>query len=176
MPESVSNSQSQQLVINLIEYFEKEKQNMAPLLSLTSVLQRVADALKIAPKTVSNITKRHAEDPVLRTLNKKRSVKSCIDIDENIKHEVRNVLYDMCANKQNITITSLQQTLKDKQILNLGRTSMYKIIKDCGFRYKKTDNRRALCEQRHVAAMRTAFLREYVKKLEKNRRFNNGWT
>jgi transposase len=164
MPGSVLNSQSQQLVVNLIEYFEKEKENMAPLLPLSSVLQRVADALKIAPRTVSTIKSRHAEDPILRTPNKKRQrVKQCIDIDDNIKHEVRNVLYDMCAKKQNITVTTIYQTLKKQQILNVGRTSVHKIIKECGFRYKKSDNRRALFEQNHIAAMRTTFLREYIK-------------
>lgn len=168
MPGKVLGSQAQQFVINLLSYFEEEKVNEGPLISITQVRLRVAAALKISSNTVSRIKKKHRENPILTSPNKKRirqKLKS-EDICETQKMEVRDAIYNMHSKRQHITLTTLQNELREKQIIEIGRTSLYGLLKSCGFSYRKDDNRRALCEKNHVAAMRAVFLRKYMENLE----------
>ncbi|KAJ3638075.1 hypothetical protein MTP99_001483 [Tenebrio molitor] len=46
---------SKEMIASLIEYFTKERDHGGPLLSLKSIQQRVADALKINLRTVSSV-------------------------------------------------------------------------------------------------------------------------
>jgi hypothetical protein len=46
---------SKEMIASLIEYFTKERDHGGPLLSLKSIQQRVADALKINLCTVSSV-------------------------------------------------------------------------------------------------------------------------
>ncbi|KAK4885763.1 hypothetical protein RN001_002034 [Aquatica leii] len=48
-----------ELIHNLVDYFNQEKQNNGPLIPLTAVHARVSDALKIDTKTISNALRRH---------------------------------------------------------------------------------------------------------------------
>lgn len=85
------------------------------------------------------------------------------DADEAVKQEVRNVIYNMCAAKEHITVDSLLQRIRDKEIIEIGRTSLYRLIKSIGFQYSIDGNRRGLCEKPHIAHMRVKFLREYME-------------
>ncbi|KAF5300315.1 hypothetical protein FQA39_LY11172 [Lamprigera yunnana] len=55
-PRSITVDES---IHNLVEYFNKEKQNNGPLTPLTAVHARISDALKIDTKTISNALRRH---------------------------------------------------------------------------------------------------------------------
>ncbi|KAK4885304.1 hypothetical protein RN001_001575 [Aquatica leii] len=52
--------QFQQFVLSLLNYFEREKKNNGPLISLSSVQERVANALGISVSTVKRIKARSA--------------------------------------------------------------------------------------------------------------------
>ncbi|XP_050510051.1 uncharacterized protein LOC126891755 [Diabrotica virgifera virgifera] len=98
------NSQSQQLVLNLCEYFEMEKINGGPLEPLSSVQERVAAALKISRKTISVIKKRKENNPVLPKPGKSRprSKSKTTDLPEGTKITIRNTLYSMYEEKLTI--------------------------------------------------------------------------
>ncbi|XP_026740220.1 uncharacterized protein LOC113502754 [Trichoplusia ni] len=54
---TILDSQSRELVIRLRDYFERERTNGGPLISIDRVVDRVAAALDIGRNTVSRITK-----------------------------------------------------------------------------------------------------------------------
>lgn len=54
---SVLKGESRELVVRLRDYFELEQQNGGPLLPLSQVCNRVADALSIGSAYVTRISK-----------------------------------------------------------------------------------------------------------------------
>jgi hypothetical protein len=79
------------------------------------------------------------------------------------KFEIRNTLYDMVARKEFLTLDSLLGVVKRKQIIDVSRSSLYGILKQLGFKYKKYSDSTVLCEKRYVVQLRTHFLRQYLK-------------
>ncbi|CAH1970170.1 unnamed protein product [Acanthoscelides obtectus] len=66
-------SQSQGLVLPLLNYFQQEKDNGGPLLPLLAVQERVAQALSISLSTITRIQRRlSSNENVLRSPGKKR--------------------------------------------------------------------------------------------------------
>ncbi|KAK4879909.1 hypothetical protein RN001_008055 [Aquatica leii] len=72
MPGNRLNSQSREMVIHLLAYFQKEKENGEPLESVNSIQDRVAIALNISKRTVCSIKLEKIENPVLSSPSKKR--------------------------------------------------------------------------------------------------------
>ncbi|KAL1488382.1 hypothetical protein ABEB36_014856 [Hypothenemus hampei] len=97
MPGKTLHSQARNLVANLLEYFEAERDNKGPLISVNAVHQRVADALKISVGTVASIKKCKDQHKLLTSPGTSRSRQKLKtrDLDENTKMDVRNTLYNM---------------------------------------------------------------------------------
>ncbi|KAL1488687.1 hypothetical protein ABEB36_014486 [Hypothenemus hampei] len=89
MPGKILHSQARNLVANLLEYFEAERDNKGPLIS------RVADALKIFVGTVASIKKCKDQHKLLTSpgTSRPRQKLKTRDLDENTKMDVRNALY-----------------------------------------------------------------------------------
>lgn len=115
-------SQSQQLVVNLLNYFQREKENGGNLLPLSAVqevkriivfknwcyfndwfvFQRVADALGLSISTVKRVKSRSIVNPILTSPGKKRPRKKVKseDLPDTSKMHIRNTLYTMYANSK----------------------------------------------------------------------------
>jgi transposase len=72
----------------------------------------------------------------------------------------------MFANREHVTIDRLLKRLQEKHLFEHSRSRLYRLMQEIGFRFKKSSNRKALCEQKHVVVLRQRFLREYVHLLE----------
>ncbi|KAF5298955.1 hypothetical protein FQR65_LT09504 [Abscondita terminalis] len=148
------------MLINLLAYFEQEKDNGVPLIPLTfNVCSRVATALGISIDSVKRIKSDHRSNPIISSPGKKRSRKKSKseDLPESSKMCIRNTLY---TKKQHVTVNSLNDELKNKHIL-LNR-ALYEI----GFKFKKDDHRRSLIEKSHITTMRIKFLQCYMQNLK----------
>ncbi|KAI4455464.1 transposable element-related [Holotrichia oblita] len=167
-------SQSQQLILNLLEYFEREKQNDGPLLPLSSVQKRVADALKISLFSVKRIKNRSVQNTVLSSPGKTRHRRKTKteDLPEGIKMNIRNTLYNMYSQskfpiivcERHVTVTLLNNELRENQI-TLGNSSLNRAFHLLGFDFRKDSNRRALMEKPYIADMRLQHLRNYMQNL-----------
>lgn len=60
-----------------------------------------------------------------------------------------------------ITINTLYGELKERDTIDFSRSVLYNLLAELGLKYKKNDNRRALCERSNVVKKRIAFLRKY---------------
>ncbi|CAH2238480.1 jg14089 [Pararge aegeria aegeria] len=92
------NSQSRALVVKLAEYFERESVNGGPLLPVTQVQDRVAEALGIGKKTIRNILKEKygpsgTEENVLHTPKRRKKSKPVTGIETFDAHAIRNHVY-----------------------------------------------------------------------------------
>uniref|UniRef100_A0A6P7G776 Uncharacterized protein LOC114338511 n=1 Tax=Diabrotica virgifera virgifera TaxID=50390 RepID=A0A6P7G776_DIAVI len=63
--------------------------------------------------------------------------------------------------EKHVTLTSLNNELKNKEIVSISNPSLSKILKELGFKYRKDDNRRSLMERTNIASQRACFLRKY---------------
>lgn len=65
--------------------------------------------------------------------------------------------------EQHITLKSLSAVLRERDIFAGGQTSLWKILRNIGFHYKKDDPKRALMELPHIVLKRINFLSEYIR-------------
>ncbi|KAF5276978.1 hypothetical protein FQR65_LT16102 [Abscondita terminalis] len=123
------------MVINLLAYFEQEKDNGGPLIPLTCVQERVATALGISIASVKRVKSDHRSNPTLSSPGKKRSRKKSKseDLPESSKMCIRNTLYTMYTKKQQVIVNSLNVELKNKHIL-LSNRSLNRVLHEIGFK------------------------------------------
>lgn len=156
--------EGRKMVLNAVNFFSKEKDNGGPLSSILAVQQRTADCLQVGRSTVQRVCELQNNGQEDRSRTRK-SFKSR-DVPDAVKTEVRNLIYCMYEKKIRITLDTLSQHIEQKQIWEFKRTSLWKLVKDLGFRFKKTNHRVGLCEQSHVVSLRIKFLSEFIKNLD----------
>lgn len=163
MPGKQLNSQSQELVLKLLHYFEMEKENGGPLVPINCVQERVSEALGISLSTVSRIKHKsnrcEGSIPAKKPRNCRKPKTS--DLDEPIKMEVRNTVYNMYKQKKHVTLCSLREELEAKEILQISTMSLRTLLLHLGFKYKAENNRKVLMERSNIVAKRSFFLRKY---------------
>jgi hypothetical protein len=148
MPKSVRKIVQDKLdrvILNVLKYFEHETQNQCVTESFLAVHKRTSLATGICERTITNVLKRNQEpdvtvsdddeedvqnhQPTKREI-KPRTRRYLTDIHGNTKFEIRNTLYDMVARKEFLTLDSLLGVVKRKQIIDVSRSSLYRIVKD----------------------------------------------
>lgn len=163
---TILNSESREFVVRLREYFEREYQNGGPLLPLSQVGDRVADALGIGRATVSRISKEKygessMEENALSTPSKKRKKKCPVtDIDDFDAASIRNHVYAYYTRGELPTLSKLSASLKESDLFNGSLPSLSSILKKVGFDYKKCDKRKIVMERSDIAVARITFLRK----------------
>ncbi|CAH2010302.1 unnamed protein product [Acanthoscelides obtectus] len=159
------SSQSQGLVLSLLNYFQQEKDNGGPLLPLLAVQERVAQALSISLSTITRIQRRlSSNDNVLRSPGKKRPRKKSktTDLSDAVRHNIRDTVYQMYSEsndneQKHVTIANLNKTLKEKELASISNSSLQRVLPTIGFKYKKDGNRRFLVEQSTYAKMNSGW-------------------
>lgn len=160
--------EGRELLLSVVDYFTRERNNGGPLRSVLAVQQRVADCLDVHVNTVKKVVASRGNDEDMnKKIKRLRRHSRSLDVPEAVKTEVRNVVYWMYAMKIIITMSELlRQVVIEKQIWDFKRTSLWQLVKSLGFRFRKTNYRVGLCEQSHVVTMRQKFLKDYVANLD----------
>ena len=159
-------SQAREFVVRLRDYFERERENGGTLLPVSNVLDRVADALDIGRNTVSRITREKygahdTEENKLSTPNKKRTKKASVtDVDSFAADAIRNHIYNYYQNKELPTLLKLVKSLKDADLFTGSPTSLWRLLKDIGFQFKKVNKRKIIMERGDIALARVTFLKK----------------
>ncbi|KAF5303384.1 hypothetical protein FQA39_LY09975 [Lamprigera yunnana] len=153
------------LLLNVFDYFTREKGRGGPLQSVFAVQRRTSEVLQASTSTVEGVlhSKRNIMD--LETPPRKRAKPKCEDIPDYLKQRIKTMIYTMYENKEVVTLDSLLKKMEVNGINNIGRTTLSKLLKHLEFKYKITDNRRSLCELSDVVTKRNAFLRRYIQNL-----------
>ncbi|GBP49369.1 hypothetical protein EVAR_24674_1 [Eumeta japonica] len=171
MPQGkVIKGQTRKFVLRLRVYFEKESLNGGPLIPATQVRDCVATALGISAPTVVKMTKEGfgssgMEQNKLSILKKKRQPCKVTAIDSFVTDVIRRSIYDYYQKKKIPTFKKLVQSLRNSGLFRGQKSSLAKVLKGIGFRFKKCDKRKILMERNDVALCRCEFLRQ-AKKIE----------
>lgn len=148
------------LICNLHKYFIAEKNNGGPLKSVTSVQQRVCDALEISESKLRSTIKNENSEVPENDHHHTRLLLKTNNMLEGRKFQIRNIIYQMRANKEHVTLDTILLKLKERKFGDIGRTSLWQVLHNIGFKFKKEDNRKALCERSSVVHKRIEFLRK----------------
>lgn len=154
------------VILKVEEYFKKEKENGGPLLSTVAVQQRTADSCGISRRTLVNIHNLQKDGDIEKKNKKRRLSLKTKDLPEGVKCQIREVIYDMYKQKEVVTLDSTLEKIRSREICDIGRNSLSSVLKQLGFKYHKTNNRKILCEQQHIVSKRWSFLRKYLANLK----------
>ncbi|XP_050516616.1 uncharacterized protein LOC126891481 [Diabrotica virgifera virgifera] len=94
---------------------------------------------------------------------KSRRRPKTVDLPEGCKFEIRETIYKMRERKEHVSLDSVLEKLKERKTFEISRISLWRVLRQIGFKFKKKDNRKALCERASVVHKRIEFLRNYKK-------------
>ena len=122
-----------------IRLFEKEKQEQRSLLH-NQVVKRTAMACGIGTTTVSRLHKDFQGCEGLLPSPEKWYVESQVQIalDEYDVAAIHKKIHQFYERKEYPTLDSLLGVLKAKELFKGGRTTLWKVVHEMGFHYKKT--------------------------------------
>ncbi|KAF7266544.1 hypothetical protein GWI33_020053 [Rhynchophorus ferrugineus] len=111
------NSQSQKQIASLINYFERERDNGGPLLPITCVRERVADALRVSTGTVSKISQKVKNNITLDSPKKKRSYAKRVTNQNNLDiGSIRNTIYELYEKRKPVNLETIFKELRNRQL------------------------------------------------------------
>lgn len=169
---SALRSQSRELVVNVRNFFKREKDNGAILIPLQKVVDRSAAALGLNKSTIVSICKEKEKllnevgNTNLQTPGKKRRKQKTVTALDGFQQDaIRRHVYDYIKRKEHPTIKKLLVSLRDANLFRGSSFSLKSVLVALGFEYKKLNRRRILLERNDIVAWRCRFLRE-VKDLD----------
>lgn len=154
------------IIMNVRAFFETEKRKGKSILR-NSVIDRTAKATKIGKTTIKAISREYRgksdfESPAKRYENNRVR----INPDEFDRAALRRTIHDFYSYKEYPTLDKLLQKVHDKSIFSGGRSTLAKVLKSMGFRYKtREDGKRYVYEQPRVIQQR----HEYLRRMRRNR-------
>ena len=151
------------IVMNVRVFFEKDKAQGKSIMR-ERVIDRTASAIGIGKTTIKRISKDFSQRVNLKHLKRRSRVR--INLDDFSTDITRREIHAAYTRKEYPTLDSLQKKLLDKQVIYGGRSTLHKIIRKMGFRYKKrADGKLYVYEQLRVTQQR----HDYLRSLRKNR-------
>lgn len=157
------NSQARDIILRVLEYFQKEKENKGPLVSVEKVRVRVAAACGISEKSIQRIVKQKEEDGIVSTPGKKRPRLDIVNkMDSFDKDAYRRHIYSYYERKELPTLNKLVVSLGEAGLFSGSRSSLRRILQSLNFRFKKFSSRGVLLEKPHVVNLRVQFLRNVL--------------
>ena len=142
-------SQSKYIVENVRQYFEKER-SVGMSLKRSCVVERTMSATGISIRNVRNVHKEFiAQDGTLLT-PLKRYVRVRVNPDEFDRETIRRVVHDSYTNKEYPTLSAVLEKVKEQCVFPAGRYSLWRVLHDMGFTYKKKDGTQFIYERRDI--------------------------
>ncbi|KAK4881731.1 hypothetical protein RN001_005050 [Aquatica leii] len=111
MPKKLLGSRGKELIASLIKYFELERDNGGPLISVNAVREvpfykifklGVAAALNVGISTISSVSTAVVNNEILRSKKRKRS-KPVTNVETFNENVIRNVIYRIYENSNKHT-------------------------------------------------------------------------
>ena len=162
------NSTAKNIIFNVYSFFEKESaktKNKAP----PRLTHKTAEATGYSERTVRRIVSEKSAQsgaafcsPAKRyKLDRKKIV-----LDDFDTEALRRAIHEFYSEKKYPTMDSLLSAVKEKGIFSGERTTLWRVIRKMGFKYKKVNDKRYIYEQPRIIVWR----HEYLRRLRRNRR------
>src|SRR5258705_586897 len=161
-------SEGRQIVSNVVRFFDKEAREKEHTFPLEQATKRAASACGFSEYTIKKIRK-ESSDVVAGTSSnfvspgkhRKRPSDRNVEVDDFDKCVIRRTIHDFYI-RENIvpTVRKLLPVLREKINFKWGRSSLLRVVKEMGFRFKKCqNNRNILIERADIVLWRTKYLR-----------------
>ena len=169
--------QGMEIIANVLRFMQEAANNKTFTIPLNKVQERVAMATGVSKSVIKEIRKEMQKveaGTVCSYSTPKRNTnrsRPCTDLDDFDMCTIRRTInefyiYEKTVPTVKAVLKVLQQTINYK-----GKaSSLLKVFKSLGFRWKKMrDNRRLLIEKREIRSARVAFLRSIKKYRQEGR-------
>ena len=149
-------------ILNLYNFFEKEKKHGKLRIRLERCFNRTATALKLSRRTVEYIVRKEGKlnnEKHFPQVNSKCARGRKPKLDNFDKQTIRTRIKQFFHEKQLLLIKQLKPFLQDTFTISTGL--LCKTLFELGYKFKKTaDNKKCFAESWDIIAQRCQFLRE----------------
>ena len=144
---------------NVSEFMALEKKAGRSILRM-NVVDRVAKACQLSTSTVANIRREGKTGGLFKTPQKRYTTdRKQINVDDFDRQAIRRMVHRFYERHEYPTLQSLLDELKARQLFKGGKSTLHKLLREMGFRYRKHENRRYIYEQPDIIQQRHAYLR-----------------
>lgn len=156
--------QAQRIILNIYKCLKSEN----PENSDRRLTNRISELTKITVSSIYRVIK--LGDVVNHDMKRKQAHQKLKKIDNFDKEVIRRIVYNFYKENKVPTLEMIQEKLKDydnydyKCLATLRATLM-----DCGFKYKKIDNRMVIMESHRIVELRQKYLRKIKEYRQLNR-------
>ena len=155
------NSTAKNIIFNVYKYFERESvktKNRVPL----KLTHKTAEATSYDERTVRRIVAKKSvlsgaafSSPAKRyKMDRKKIVMHDFDTEA-----LRRAVHEFYSEKKYPTMDSLLSTVKEKGIFSGEDTTLWRVMRKMGFKYKKVNDKRYIYEQPSIIVWRHEYLR-----------------
>ena len=143
---------------NVSEFMALEKKAGRSILRM-NVVDRVAKACQLSTSTVANIRREGKTGGLFKTPQKRYTTdRKQINVDDFDRQAIRRMVHRFYERHEYPTLQSLLDELKARQLFKGGKSTLHKLLREMGFRYRKHENRRYIYEQPDIIQQRHAYL------------------
>ena len=145
------SSQAKYIVNSVREFFEKEKAKQKATLR-DRVVKCTAAACGISITTVIRLHKEYGDSGGILSSPKKRYDETRVQLvlNEVDVEGIRKELHEFYQRKEYPMLSSLMEKLKGKNFFKGHRTTLWKVLHEMEFHYKKHGNKKYIYEQPRV--------------------------
>ena len=152
---NVLSSKVKKVIYDVYKYFKEEKKLGNTKIPVTNCIERVQDLFKISQSTLSRIVKKCKNGHEPRRKCAKRKEK----FDSFQKDVIKRALYGFYERNETVTSKRLKILLEKKHDIVISKSTLVKMIKSLGFKYKKrSGNREVICERSDLVRARANYL------------------
>ena len=155
------SKETKTVLLTLYKNLVREQKKGSLLCSINKPLER---ASTLTGLSLTNIRKWVTEDETVIERKIKPSKLDSFEVDLIIRK-----VKEMFDSQQVITVRKLKKSLEEECHIVVGKTTLWRILKSKGFRFRKTNgNRRILLERNDLQKKRIEFLRKVKEARESN--------
>lgn len=150
---------AKQIVYNVSKFMSSEKRAGRSMLRM-KVIERVAKACQLSTSTVAKIRHEGKSGHQFKTPTKRYTTSRVqIEVDDFDRGAIRRVVHGFYQRHEYPTLSSLLTKLKTNKLFHGGKSTLHKLLRDMGFRYRKHNNKRYIYEQPKITEQRHEYLR-----------------
>lgn len=155
---SAADNMMPEVLTKLKAFFEMEKVQGKPT-CLSNIMDRMQLATGIEQTKIRRILKKSGKSVSRNASNK-------INLDDFDRKAILRKVHDFYRRKEFPTLDKLLIVVKQDLNFCGGRTSLWRVLKSMGFKFKKQDGRKFLVERPEIVFQRHQYLRK-LKKIRK---------
>ena len=165
---TILNSQSKDIVYNVSKYFEQQA-SVPSTMPVNAYIQKTVDTTSISERSIRRIRKEKSDTGVLQSPPKTRNREPLKPVDDFDRCAIRNKIHEFYTVRRQLpTLEKLHKSLKDDIKFDGSVSLLRNIVKELGFKWKRSQGRRKVIIERYdIVDLRCLYLkiiREYHEK------------